>query len=94
MKEKLLSLCKFIFGLGFWISALSFGMQAYEIMLSKSSENVSFMMFILFTILNTNSILFGKYVVKDKFLMWGAISNLIVCIITLTLIQIYWYDKS
>ena len=89
MKRNLLSLCKFIFALGFWISAFSLGTQTYQIWISKSSENVSFTTFLIFAFLNTNSILFGKYVVKDKLLMWGATANLVVCLITLGLMQIY-----
>ena len=89
MKQKLLSLCKIIFALGFWISAVSLGTQTYQIWISKSSENVSLTSFIIFAILNTNSILFGKYVVKDKLLMWGATANLLVCTITIVLMQIF-----
>lgn len=82
-------LCKRIFALGFWISAISFGSQAYMIIQNKSADNVSLFMFIMFALLNINSIFYSKIIAKDRLIMWGAVAGAVTCILVLSLIAIY-----
>ena len=82
-------ICKRIFGLGFWISAISFASQAFAIIQNQSSANVSLMMFILFTGLNINSIFYGIKIAKDSWITWGAFISLLTCILVLVLMWIY-----
>jgi len=66
------------FGFGLMVNAALFVPQIVSILRSKSSEGISFVTFMGFSVLQILGILHG-YFKDDKYLMFGMIASLLTC---------------
>ena len=89
MKNLLLIICKKTFAIGYVVAGFALAHQAIQIVMLENAQGISFITFVVFTVLHINGMAYSHYIAKDKILLLGTSLNALACMAISVLKLIY-----
>jgi hypothetical protein len=89
MKKFLLDVCQRTFAIGYVVAGGALAHQAIQIIMLENAQGISFITFVVFTVLHINGIAYSHYIAKDKILLLGTSLNALACMAISILTVIY-----